>query len=152
MHPQIGDLRPVRRIFLSCVSGEFGSYRRMLANQLAALKGEPYEVRIQEDFRQGGHTLLDRLADYIRDCDLVIHLVGLAAGARPSLEHERTSLQRLGETSADPVGWSYTQWEYRLAMRFGKDVLVYIANREAPRDCTVPIAQTDHEAQLQQGI
>ena len=40
-------------VFLSCVSSEFGSYRLKLANQLGALKGRPYEVKVQEDFEQG---------------------------------------------------------------------------------------------------
>ena len=40
-------------VFLSCVSSEFRSYRLKLANQLGALKGRPYEVKVQEDFEQG---------------------------------------------------------------------------------------------------
>ena len=75
------------KVFLSCVSTEFKSYRLRLANQLGALKGEPYEIKVQEDFQQGGYTLLDKLADYVRECDLVIHLVGDACGARPAEEH-----------------------------------------------------------------
>jgi hypothetical protein len=49
------------KVFLSCVSSEFRSYRLKLANQLGALKGQPYEVKVQEDFEQGGFTLLDQL-------------------------------------------------------------------------------------------
>ena len=124
------------KIFLSCVSTEFKSYRLKLANQLGALPGQPYEVKVQEDFLQGGHTLLECLADYIRNCDLVIHLIGEASGARPTSEHERSLLQTLGETSLESFsGWSYTQWEYHLARRFQKNVLVYLAKPEAPRDC-----------------
>lgn len=69
------------KVFLSCVSSEFRSYRLKLAVQLGALKGKPYEVKVQEDFEQGGFTLLDKLADYVRECDLVIHLVGDACGS-----------------------------------------------------------------------
>jgi hypothetical protein len=50
------------RVFLSCVSSEFRSCRLKLASQLGALKGQPYEVNVQEDFKQGGFTLLDKLA------------------------------------------------------------------------------------------
>jgi len=32
------------KVFLSCVSSEFRSYRLKLANQFGALRGEPYEV------------------------------------------------------------------------------------------------------------
>jgi hypothetical protein len=41
------------KVFLSCVSSEFRSYRLNLANQLGALKGQPYEVKVQEDSEQG---------------------------------------------------------------------------------------------------
>jgi len=137
-------------LFLSCVSREFGSHRLRLANQLGALKGNLYDVRVQEDFRQGGHTLLDRLTDYIRDCDLVIHLVGGACGSRPSPEHAQTALRHFDQAAPDPSDWSYTQWEYRLAVHFGKRVLTYIAKADARRDCALPIAQSDDEARGQQ--
>ena len=41
-------------VFLSCVSTEFQSYRLRLANQLGALKDHPYQIKVQEDFHQGG--------------------------------------------------------------------------------------------------
>ena len=138
------------RVFLSAVSTEFRSYRLRLANQLGALKGKPFEVKVQEDFQQGGYTLLQRLADYLRECDLVIHLVGDAAGARPSADHERALFQHLGETPPEPLPcWSYTQWEYRLARRFNNRMLVYLVQPEAPRDCGLPVRQSDNDARLQ---
>lgn len=138
------------KIFLSCVSTEFRSYRLKLANQLGALKGQPYKVKVQEDFQQGGFTLLHTLDEYIQNCDLVIHLIGEAAGAQPTLEHEQTLLQSLGEHQFPPGShWSYTQWEYHLARRYGKRVLVYMAGPDAPRDCGRPVSQRDDEAQLQ---
>ncbi len=84
------------KVFLSCVSSEFRSYRLKLADQRGVLKGQPYEVKVQEDFEQGGFTLLDMLADYVRECDLVIHLVGEVCGARPTAEHVRTMFAHLG--------------------------------------------------------
>src|SRR5579859_3444379 len=139
------------RVFLSCVSTEFRSYRLKLANQLGALRGRPCEVKVQEDFQQGGHTLLDRLADYVRDCDLVIHLVGEASGAQPTPEHERTLLRHLGDADTIPLpACSYTQWEYHLARRFEKRTLVYLAKPEALLDCGMPIRQSEQSAQLQQ--
>lgn len=139
------------KIFLSCVSPEFRSYRLRLANQLGALKGTPHEVKVQEDFLQGGHTLLDTLSDYVRDCDLVIHLVGDACGARPTAEHERKLLRHLGEPdSTSTPGWSFTQWEYHLARRYGKRMLVYFATSDAPRDYGLTGKQSDDDAKLQQ--
>jgi Domain of unknown function (DUF4062) len=72
------------KVFLSCVTREFGSYRQRLAAQLAALPGQAFEVKVQEDFQQGRFTLLDQIGAYIRECDLVLHLVGDSSGAIPS--------------------------------------------------------------------
>jgi tetratricopeptide (TPR) repeat protein len=138
-------------VFLSCVSTEFKSYRLRLANQLGALKDHPYEIKVQEDFQQGGYTLLDKLADYIRECDLVIHLAGDACGARLTAEHVQALYRSLGDAPPDPLpDWSYTQWEYRLALRFQRKMLVYLATAEAPRDCPLPVQQSDDVARSQQ--
>ena len=139
------------KVFLSCVSTEFKSYRLRLANQLGALKDHPYEIKVQEDFQQGGYTLLDKLADYIRGCELVIHLAGEACGARPTAEHVQALYRSLGEAPPDRLpDWSYTQWEYRLALRFHRNMLVYLATAEAPRDCPLPVQQSDDAARLHQ--
>jgi hypothetical protein len=113
------------KLFLSCVSSEFKSYRLKLANHLAATKGGALEVKVEEDFHQAGFTLLEQLAENIRGCDLVVHLVGDAYVTRPEPEHVRAMLRSLGETALDPVlEWSYTPWEYRLAWQFDKPILV----------------------------
>src|SRR5271165_3994439 len=132
------------KVFLSCVSTEFKSYRLRLANQLGALKDHPYEIKVQEDFQQGAYTLLHRLSGYIRECDLVIHLAGAACGVRPTAEHVQALYRMLGEAPPDPLpDWSYTQWEYRLALRFERKMLVYLAAAEAPRDSRLPVQQGD---------
>jgi hypothetical protein len=139
------------KVFLSCVSTEFKSYRLRLANQLGALKDHPYEIKVQDDFQQGGHTLLDKLADYVRECDLVIHLAGEACGARPTAEHVQALYRSLGEAPPDPLpDLSYTQWEYLLALRFQRKMLVYLAAADAPRDCPLPVQQSDDAPRLQQ--
>jgi tetratricopeptide (TPR) repeat protein len=138
------------KVFVSCVSGEFKSYRLKLANHLSALRDRPCEVKVQEDFQQGGYTLLDKLADYLRECDLVIHLAGDACGARPTPEHVRALFHSLGVPPPDPLPErSYTQWEFHLALRFKRKMLVYFAAADAPRDCALPVKQTDEEARLQ---
>ena len=139
------------RVSLSCVSSEFKSYRLRLANQLGSIRGQPFEVKTEEDFQQGGFTMLGALADYVRECDLVIQLVGDVAGSWPSADHERALFRHLGERPPELLpGWSYTQWEYRLARHFQKRMLVYLAQPETPRDCGVPIRQSDDAARLQQ--
>jgi tetratricopeptide (TPR) repeat protein len=140
------------KVFLSCVSGEFRSYRLRLANQLGALRGQPYEVKVQEDFEQGGFTLLDKLADYVRECDLVIHLAGDICGARPTPEHVRTLIAHLGVAIPDPLPeYSYTQWEYELAIRFERRMYLYVAAAEAPRDNGALGGQAEEAARLQAG-
>jgi hypothetical protein len=90
------------KVFLSCVSSEFRSYCLRLANQLGALKGQPHDGKVQEDFEQGGFTLLDKLAEYVLECELVILLIGGACGARPTAEHVRTMFAHLGVPTPEP--------------------------------------------------
>lgn len=68
------------RIFLSAVSGQFREARNALASDLRAIG---HEAVVQEDFRQGGRTLLEKLEAYIAGCDRVIALVGDAYGFEP---------------------------------------------------------------------
>ena len=139
------------KVFLSCVSTEFKSHRLRLANQLGALRDHPYQLKVQEDFQQGGFTLLDKLADYVRQCGLVIHLAGDACGARPTPEHVRTLFHSLGDPPPDPLPqWSYTQWEYHLALRFERKMFVYLAAADASRDCAMPVQQTNEDSRRQQ--
>src|SRR5947208_451950 len=107
------------RLFLSTVSAEFRSYRDLLA---ADPKGPDLEVKVQEDFITTGGTTLEKLDDYIRLCDAVVHLVGDATGAFPELPQVHALLkrypdflQRLPGLTATVVDGlprlSYTQWE-----------------------------------------
>jgi hypothetical protein len=62
---------------LSTVSGQFRECRQALASELYAMG---VDVKVQENFQQGGYTLLEALQDYIDGCDRVIALVGHAYG------------------------------------------------------------------------
>src|ERR1035437_5387720 len=124
------------KVLLSCVSSEFRSYRQLLAAQLAALPKRGFEVKVQEEFQQGGFTLLDQLAAYVSECDLVIHLVGDACGARPTQKHVRAMFTHLRVPAPEPLpNLSYTQWEYDLALRFDRRMFCYFATQETSRDC-----------------
>jgi tetratricopeptide (TPR) repeat protein len=131
------------KIFLSGVSGQFQECRRALASDLRAVG---HEVTVQEDFQQHGHTLLEKLQQYIAGCDRVIALVGDAYGFEP-----------------DPAGLaagtprrSYAQWEYFFATgerldgsrQPRKDLFVYFASPDYLRDN--PVRQTPEAARLQQ--
>ncbi len=130
-----------KRIFLSAVTSEFGSYRPEMAGRL---NRPNVDVKVQEDFLVSGGTTLEKLDDYIRQCDAVIHLVGDATGSFPP----EWEVQRLMARYPDIVrvlppisaalggrgpGISYTQWESYLAIYHGRDLFVYRASSEAPR-------------------
>ena len=76
----------MNQLFLSCVSGEFRSYRDTLRHNLNL---PDCTIQIQEDFPAGGVPTLEKLDLYIRDCDAVIQLVGdgLGSTAKPPLDH-----------------------------------------------------------------
>ena len=90
------------RIFLSAVSGRFKVFRDALASDLRAIG---CEVRVQEDFQQGPRTLIERLEEYVAQCDRVIALVGDAYGT----EAAGGPMLTLDQPR------SYTQWEYWFA-------------------------------------
>ncbi len=69
------------KLFLSCVSDEFGDWRESLRHELTSLM---LDVAIQEDFGALGVDTLSKLDAYIRNCDAVIHLAGAKAGAAPN--------------------------------------------------------------------
>jgi hypothetical protein len=114
-------------LFLSCVREEFEQHRLRLANQMGALPGMPYRIVVQEDFRQGTGSLLEWLDEQIMGCDLVIHLAGELGGqVVTSAEHVGRLYARWGEKVPTPLPtYTYTQWEYWLARRYGKPILVY---------------------------
>ena len=122
---------PSIRLFLSCVSGEFGAYRDALRR---ALTLPNVEVKIQEDFKARGGDTLRMLEEYIEQCDAIVHLVGDMAGSTPAkisvedLLARRPDLQdkleRRGLTPEALAALTYTQWEAWLAIGFNKDLLI----------------------------
>lgn len=66
------------RLFLSTVSDEFRAYRDQLRGDLTR---HNVEVKVQEDFKDLGGVTLDKLDEYIKLCDAVVHLVGDMTGA-----------------------------------------------------------------------
>ena len=116
------------KLFLSCVSDEFGDDRDALRR---ALTRPNVEIKIQEDFQNRGGDTLALLEDYIESCDVVVHLAGEMAGSAPAsssvddLLRRRPELAaRLAEKGMDREAFgrlTYTQWEAWLAIGFNKD-------------------------------
>jgi tetratricopeptide (TPR) repeat protein len=116
------------KLFLSCLSDEFGDYRDELRRALTRLN---VEVKIQEEFQNRGGDTLAMLEDYIKVCDVVVHFAGEMAGSTPASSSVDDLLRRRPELAArltekgmdrEALGrLTYTQWEAWLAIGFNKD-------------------------------
>jgi tetratricopeptide (TPR) repeat protein len=116
------------KLFLSCVSDEFGDYRDALRSALTRLN---VEIKIQEDFQNRGGDTLAMLEDYVEGCDVVVHFAGEMAGSAPASSSVDDLLRRRPELAArlaekgmdrEALGrLTYTQWEAWLAIGFNKD-------------------------------
>lgn len=132
-------------MFLSAVTRQFEDCRNALASDLRAVGAQ---VVVQEDFQQHGHTLLQKLEDYIASCDRVIALVGDAYGWEPD-EAARPK---------DRPRRSYSQWEvlFALGQRLTgppqppKKLYVYFAKPEFLAQNVV--TQQDGAAELQRNF
>lgn len=122
------------RVFISCVTAEFGAYRTDIAR---IFRRADWEVKIQEEFRQVPEHTIQKLNDYIRSCDVVIHLVGegVGAGADPrsvaaflrAYPDYLTTMRHVEDFARAEM--SYTQWELFLAVYHNKPVYVYHASQ-----------------------
>ena len=106
------------RIFVSAVSTELGTARRLVAAALYRLGFDPIS---QEQFSAGYGELRQWLRDQIDSCEGLIHLMGSAYGAEPPI--------------ADPeVGRvSYTQFEFLYASRRNKRTWLIVIGEDYPR-------------------
>ncbi len=119
------------RLFISCVSDEFGADRDALRR---ALTRPNVEVKIQEDFKALGGDTLAKLEAYIEQCQAVVQLVGDRTGSAPNPyvvkellgRHPdlKTRLPPLGAALNAGEAISYTQWESWLALYFRKDLVI----------------------------
>lgn len=143
------------RIFLSTVSAEFRAYRYQLCHDLTR---PDVGAIVQEEFKAHGGTTLDKLDDYIKPCEAVVHLVGDMTGG-PAKEPATQAILKqypdlpkkltpLGEALRQGVPISYTQWEAWLALYHGKVLIIAKANEAAPRG--LAYAPTDESRASQQ--
>lgn len=131
---------PGVKLFISCVSGEFGVYREPLRKALAL---PDIDVKIQEEFKPQGNDTLSMLVDYIEPCAAVVHFVGDMSGAAPPDFCVQELLERYPNLKArlpplaeaierqEPI--SYTQWEAWLALFLRKTILIVIPSEKAAR-------------------
>ena len=149
------------QIFLSTVSAEFRSYRDALRPRPRSPKRDGQGAG---DFIATGTETLDKLDDYIRECDAVIHLVGDMTGtmAQPSslaaIRKRYPDLagdcRGLRPSEPDAPALSYTQWEAWLALYHGKVLIIAVPQDGSPRRRAAPdedqrAAQQAHLQRLQ---
>jgi tetratricopeptide (TPR) repeat protein len=118
------------RVFVSASTGDLGSYRQMVRDEL--IRGGCFPV-VQEYFSADPRRLSQFLEDAIRPCDAVVCLLGPRFGAAP-------------ESGGSPR--SYTQLEYDAARQFGKDVYAFVASPSCPLDH--PPDEAEDRSRLQQ--
>ena len=151
-------MRTQRTVFISRVSREFDTLAEELRSLLQAV-GQA--GRTQVAFRQepDAETTLAKLSHYIRQCDIVLCLIGQYSGACPpdsSLDdpiHPAPPLHGKEKSWRDllPPAFSklsYTQWEVILARYWKKPVFIYFGQGHTP-DHAQPSSDDDLSQQQQ---
>jgi hypothetical protein len=125
--------KPNLKLFLSCVSDEFGIQREALRHELTSLT---VEVKVQEDFISLGLDTLMKLDAYVRQCDIVVHIVGGMAGSSPpppcvtgliGLRQDLTAqINILGPLIDSGEKIPYTQWEAWLAVYYKRPLIIAV--------------------------
>ncbi len=136
-------------IFISAVSDEFRRYRLLLD---ARLKLPGQRILLQESLPPAGLPTLEKLSHLIQSSDLVIHLVGTAAG---EAAHE-ISLAAIKKKYPDIVGLlpngginlTYTQWEAWLAHYWCRPLLIAQATESARREISFVSHSGEQELQV----
>lgn len=140
---------------MSTVSAEFRSYRDALRRDLDRPN---VTVKVQEDFIATGTETLDKLDDYLRQCNAVIHLVGDMTGAWAKATAVEVIRQRYPDLAKrlpvlgpflDPgaPAFSYTQWEAWLALYHGKVLIIAVPQDGAPRHAGYKLDPIERAAQ-----
>jgi uncharacterized protein DUF4062 len=120
-------LRRDIRIFISAVSRELGTVRKLVKK---ALEDSGYHVVEQDNFPLDYRDVREKLYNLLASCDAVIHIAGQCFGAAPPLQPEGMTCR------------SYTQLEYDLAHDLRKPVYVFITDEAFLTD---PYAAEDEE-------
>ncbi|MBC8114495.1 MAG: DUF4062 domain-containing protein, partial [Candidatus Saccharimonas sp.] len=112
-------LRRDTRVFISAVSRELGSVRKLVKK---GLEDNDYHAVEQDNFPTDYRQLVDKLRERIASCDAVVHIAGRCFGAEPQQRPDGVPRR------------SYTQLEYDLAVELGKPVYVFLTGDGFPAD------------------
>jgi tetratricopeptide (TPR) repeat protein len=117
-----GTVRRDTRVFISAVSRELGTVRKLVKK---ALEDNDYHAVEQDNFELDYRDLRDKLHKKIESCDAVLHIAGHCYGAEPKQRPD------------DAPRRSYTQLEYDIAEELKKPVYVFLTGdkfRTDPHD------------------
>ena len=123
------------RIFISTVSGEFenpsAAFPGLRAKLRHYLTAADCEVKVQEDFRQTTGGTLEKLDEYIRDCDAVIHLVGKMPGHLADADSAQDVPDYLAHIAAEAGGRTFLDKQPELLAAFGDGSGISLTQFEA---------------------
>jgi len=111
------------RIFISAVSRELGTVRKLVKSSLEAID---YHAVEQAAFPPSYQELLEKLRERIASCDAMIHIVGICYGAEPHSVPEGVPRR------------SYTQCEYAIARELRKPVYIFLTTPSFPAESREP--------------
>lgn len=119
MKTTLPTIRRDTRVFISAVSRELGSVRKLVKK---GLEDNDYHAVEQDNFPPDYRQLVDKLRERIASCDAVIHIAGRCYGAEPN------------QRPSGAPRRSYTQMEYDLAVELGKPVYLFLTGDGFPVD------------------
>lgn len=135
------------RVLISMTEKDLGSHGLEAVRLIRRACQRRADVRIMHEFGYYDGTISRKLRREVKECDVLIHIVGKRYGSAPKTEQY---LSKAG------YACSYTQLEYWLAKDFKKTVFVILCSDEFPYD---PVAleegvrekgiQTDHRRYLE---
>ena len=108
-------IRRDTRVFISAVTRELGLIRKLVKK---GLEDNDYHVVEQDNFPPDYRDLIDKLRERIDSCDAVVQIAGHCYGAEP------------GQQPPVAPRWSYTQFEYEIAIELDNhpDVAIRLNN------------------------
>lgn len=139
-------------VFLSRATGEFGHFDAGLGAMLAALPSTSLKTPSDIQGYESGYATLDKLWDFVKNADAIVHLVGKEVGHFPPNSMFEEFLQRqpelrswLSENKLPYQNWSYTQWEvflgkFRQHQTGGRHPRLFICGHDA-RELKNPLEQ-----------
>lgn len=125
-----------RRVYVSAVSKEFETHRRLLTKSLSSFG---IEVVAAESFGADHFLTLGQLESAISECDAVIHLIGLDTGNCPEFKELEAFLRTRADISERLMAsqelstgnrelLSFTQWEYHFALQNCVPIFPFVAD------------------------